>query len=179
MSFEPPVHLRNENWVQAMSLPGVDVNAMLKDGSRTFRAAEELAGPAVAAAVLPMTVAMTGWVAFWGVGMGLMRAFAPGAAGPRVRREPEAAPAPVRAPHLTVVPEVAAPKPAKAAAPKVVKAKVVKPEVVKPEPAKPEAVRTEARPVPAKAKTPAAKVAVAKPVAAKAAPAKAVAPAPV
>ncbi|WP_163471111.1 hypothetical protein, partial [Klebsiella oxytoca] len=60
-----------------MSLPVVDVNAMLKHGPRAYRVAEDLAGPMVAAAVLPMTVAMTGWVAFWGVGIGVMRTFAP------------------------------------------------------------------------------------------------------
>ncbi|WP_163274571.1 hypothetical protein, partial [Enterobacter hormaechei] len=78
----------------------------------------------VAAAVLPMTVAMTGWVAFWGVGIGVMRTFAP-ATLPKGEDQPAASVLPkakVAVPHLSVVPDIVVPKPAKVVVPKVVKA---------------------------------------------------------
>ncbi|WP_204312474.1 hypothetical protein, partial [Escherichia coli] len=70
---------------------------------------------------------------FWGVGIGVMRTFAP-ATLPKGEDQPAASVLPkakVAVPHLSVVPDIVVPKPAKVVVPKVVKAKVVKPEIAK------------------------------------------------
>lgn len=104
-----------------MTLAAKDVRALNRLPVAT--SFEEIAGPAVAAMVLPATMIMTGWMALWGVGFGFARAFAGMA-----RTEAGEAPA---VPAATVVPlklveppaaprlVVSNPKPAVTVAPKV------------------------------------------------------------
>lgn len=98
-----------------MSLPVIDLGEVFADLPKTFNSVEDVAGPVVAAALMPGMIMLTGWAAFMGMGLKVAETMlvnpfvGPAPAEPEVTR-PSAEIVPLR-----LVEPVAAKEPAPAA----------------------------------------------------------------